>query len=167
MAAMEKIKNSKFYFLILIFSLVSGLLTSCGSKKRATHGLSQEGKIVNYAKSYLGTPYQYGGTSSRGIDCSGLIQTSFYQYGVKMPRSTKGLLKAGRKKPLRKAELGDLVFFRTAKRSRKKNHVGIVTRVNGREVEFIHSSSSRGVMISTLENPYWEKAFAEMRRYIK
>ncbi|SDZ81212.1 C40 family peptidase [Psychroflexus halocasei] len=129
--------------------------------------ISKEEKIVNYAKNYLGTPYQYGGTTPRGMDCSGLIQTSYYQYGIKMPRSTKGLLKAGKRKPLRKAKVGDLVFFRTSKRSRKKNHVGIVTKVNGDAVDFIHSSTSSGVIISSTENPYWNKAFAELRRYIK
>ncbi|MGO2103635.1 MAG: C40 family peptidase [Psychroflexus halocasei] len=129
--------------------------------------ISKEEKIVNYAKNYLGTPYQYGGTTPRGMDCSGLIQTSYYQYGIKMPRTTKGLLKAGKRKPLRKAKVGDLVFFRTSKRSRKKNHVGIVTKVNGDAVDFIHSSTSSGVIISSTENPYWNKAFAELRRYIK
>lgn len=143
------------------------LLSSCGSKKKIANEISKEEKIVNYAKGYLGTPYQYGGTTPRGMDCSGLIQTSYYQYGVKMPRSTKGLLKAGKRKPLRKAKIGDLVFFRTSRGSRKKNHVGIVTEVNGNAVDFIHSSSSSGVMISTTDNPYWKKAFAELRRYIK
>ena len=120
--------------------------------------ISKEEKIVNYAKNYLGTPYQYGGTTPRGMDCSGLIQTSYYQYGIKMPRTTKGLLKAGKRKPLRKAKVGDLVFFRTSKRSRKKNHVGIVTKVNGDAVDFIHSSTSSGVIISSTENLLLEQS---------
>ncbi|MGO3019248.1 MAG: C40 family peptidase [Anaerococcus sp.] len=164
---MEKIKKQNSYYLILIFSFIITLFSSCGSKRKMAKEISKEEKIVNYAKNYLGTPYQYGGTTPRGMDCSGLIQTSYYQYGIKMPRTTKGLLKAGKRKPLRKAKVGDLVFFRTSKRSRKKNHVGIVTKVNGDAVDFIHSSTSSGVIISSTENPYWNKAFAELRRYIK
>ncbi|PJX21598.1 hypothetical protein CAP47_08130 [Psychroflexus sp. S27] len=167
MEVLEKIIKHKSLFFILIFSLILGLFTSCGAKKRSQLEISQEQKIVNYAKGYLGTPYQYGGTTPRGMDCSGLIQTSFYQFGIKMPRSTKDLLKAGKRKPLRKAKVGDLVFFRTSKRSRRKNHVGIVTKVSGDAVDFIHSSTSSGVIISSTENPYWNKAFAELRRYIK
>jgi len=161
---MEILAKIKYIFLSVALSL---LFVSCGTKKSALNKQADNYKIANYAKRYLGTPYQYGGTSRNGLDCSGLIQLSYSQFGYNMPRTTKQLSKVGKKTKQRKAKAGDLIFFRTLKRSRKKSHVGLITLVEGDEIEFIHSSSSRGVIISSLSNPYWRKNFAEIRRYIK
>ncbi len=159
MEVLEKIK-----FLVIL--VLSGfILSSCGAKKNKA--IAPNIQVANYAKAYIGTPYQFGGKTPKGMDCSGLINVSYNKIGYNLPRTTKQLSKSGKKVRKKKAQVGDLIFFRTLKRSRKKSHVGIITLAEGREIEFIHSSSSRGVMISTLSNPYWKRNFAEVRRYIK
>ena len=122
--------------------------------------------IVKYAKSFDGTRYKYGGTTKRGMDCSGLIYTSFSAYNISLPRSTEGLQTTGDWIDLKEIIVGDLIFFATKKNSRKVNHVGIVTDVRLGNVEFIHSSSSKGVIISSLAERYWYFAFVQARRIL-
>ena len=83
-----------------------------------------------------------------------------------MPRTTSELAKAGNWIDIKKVQEGDLVFFATRKNSRKVNHVGIVTEVNNDVISFIHSSSSRGVMISKVSERYWYLAYVQARRYL-
>jgi cell wall-associated NlpC family hydrolase len=154
--------------IILILSLIS--LVSCGSSKRAKIAKNQRTStvqnVVEYSKKYLGTPYKYGGNTSSGMDCSGLIQLSFMQYGIQLPRVSRAMSKTGKPIPLKHVEIGDLVFFRTSKNSRRINHVGLVVKRNKANVEFIHSSSSKGVMISSILNPYWRRNYVKSRRVV-
>lgn len=122
--------------------------------------------IVDDAKKFEGTRYKYGGTTKRGMDCSGLIYTSFGENNISMPRTTADLASHGDWVDLKEVNVGDLVFFATKKNSRRVNHVGIVTDVRTGNVEFIHSSSSRGVMISSLAEKYWYFAFVQARRVL-
>lgn len=163
-------------FILLIF-----LACSCRSKKNyaskkkqtqtvkvnTTAKPSKEAEtIVKYATTFDGTPYKYGGTTKRGMDCSGLIYTSFKAHNVNLPRTTSGLQGTGDWVDLKEVNVGDLVFFATKKNSRKVNHVGIVTNVRTGNVEFIHASSSRGVMVSSLAEKYWYFAFVQARRVL-
>ncbi|MBO6880677.1 C40 family peptidase [Winogradskyella sp.] len=145
------------------------------SKKRQTHTVkvntntkpSEEAEtIANYAKKFNGTRYKYGGTTKRGMDCSGLIYTSFTDNNISVPRTTSDLKNFGDWIDLKEVNVGDLVFFATRKNSRKVNHVGIVTNVRTGNVEFIHASTSRGVMISSLAEKYWYFAFVQARRVL-
>ncbi|MTE26503.1 C40 family peptidase [Winogradskyella ouciana] len=145
------------------------------SKKRQTHTVkvntntkpSEEAEaIANYAKKFNGTRYKYGGTTKRGMDCSGLIYTSFTDNNISVPRTTSDLKSFGDWIDLKEVNVGDLVFFATRKNSRKVNHVGIVTNVRTGNVEFIHASTSRGVMISSLAEKYWYFAFVQARRVL-
>jgi len=163
-----------FIFLILLVSSCKSK-KSYTSKKKQTHTVkvnttakpSEEAKtIVKYAKTFDGTRYKYGGTTKRGMDCSGLIYTSFKEHNVSLPRTTAGLQGTGDWIDLKEVNVGDLVFFATKKNSRKVNHVGIVTNVRTGNVEFIHASSSRGVMISSLAQKYWYFAFVQARRVL-
>jgi len=120
-------------------------------------------KIVRKALSYKGTKYKYGGTSKSGMDCSGLMFTSFKSGGVILPRTSISQSKKGVKVSKAKAQKGDLVFFKTGGK-RSINHVGLVVSVDNRDVKFVHSSSSRGVMISSLREGYWSNAFSQVRR---
>lgn len=122
--------------------------------------------IINHAKTFKGVKYKYGGDSKRGMDCSGLIYTSFKANDIAMPRTTKDLAATGNWIDLKKVKEGDLLFFATKKNSRKVNHVGIVTDVDGKEVAFIHASTSKGVIISKLSERYWYFAFVQARRYL-
>jgi probable lipoprotein NlpC len=122
--------------------------------------------IVDFAKTFDGTRYKYGGTTKRGMDCSGLIYTSFKAHDISLPRTTRDLSSTGDWVDLKEVTIGDLVFFATKKNSRKVNHVGIVTDVRPGHVEFIHASTSQGVIISSLAERYWYFAFVQARRIL-
>ena len=120
-------------------------------------------KNIRKALSYKGTKYKHGGTSKKGMDCSGLMFTSFKSGNIALPRTSIAQSKKGVRVSKSKAQKGDLVFFKTGGR-RSINHVGLVVSVDSRDVKFVHSSSSRGVMISSLREGYWSSAFSQVRR---
>jgi cell wall-associated NlpC family hydrolase len=163
------------YFLLALFLCNCKSKKSYSSKKRQTQTIkvnttskpSEAAEtIAKYAKSFNGTRYKYGGTTKRGMDCSGLIYTSFKAHNINLPRTTSGLKSTGSWIDLKEVNVGDLVFFATKKNSRKVNHVGIVTSIRPGNVEFIHASSSNGVMISSLAETYWYFAFVQARRVL-
>ena len=126
----------------------------------------QRGNVVESAKEFLGTPYRYGGTSSNGLDCSGLTCTSYKKADIELPRTSIAQSEEGRKVKKAKAKPGDLIFFKTSRKN-VINHVGIVTENNDGEVKFIHASTSSGVVIYSLLESYYEKAFAKIKRIIE
>lgn len=106
---------------------------------------------------WAGTPYRFGGTNMSGIDCSALVQNIFSDaFQVELPRTTGSQLHMG--EPITRDQLspGDLVFFKPP----GNRHVGIYVG-QGR---FLHASSSRGVMISKLDNSYWRRYYWQARR---
>jgi cell wall-associated NlpC family hydrolase len=172
-------KFRNYYFLII------GLLfiVSCHSSKRVSYksstprtkvvkedspknsNLKKEVNLVlKEAKTFLGTPYKYGGTSRSGLDCSGLVFNSFDAIGVKMPRMSREMAEKGKEIRLREVKEGDLVFFNTS--GSAISHVGIVETVKNGEIFFIHSSTSKGVIISSLEETYWNKRFVKATRIL-
>ena len=99
-----------------------------------------------------------GGTSRKGIDCSGLVYLTYRtKLGIEAPRSTDQQSNLGR--AVRKDQLraGDLVFFKTGIFSR---HVGMYIEGG----DFIHVSTSKGVMISNLDDSYWKRRYWKARR---
>ncbi len=144
-----------------LFILLSLLLSACGSShntrppSQITHALHAQ------YNNWKGTPYRLGGLSKKGIDCSGFVYLTFKQhFGITLPRTTKGQVKQGDKIALRKLKSGDLVFFKTGWRSR---HVGIYIG-NGK---FLHASTSKGVIISKLDNVYWKKKYWRAQRVLE
>ncbi|WP_008637294.1 C40 family peptidase [Bizionia argentinensis] len=127
---------------------------------------TQVESIIDYAKTFDGVKYKYGGTTKKGMDCSGLIVTSFKKEAVQLPRTTSKLAVSGDWVDVKEVQKGDLLFFATSKNSRSVNHVGIVTESRTGFVEFIHASTSRGVMISELSERYWYFAFVQARRVL-
>ncbi len=116
------------------------------------HVLNQQHTVWRHVK------YRMGGLSKSGIDCSGLVYKTYRaKFGIDLPRSTEYQSQAGQ--AIKKAQLkaGDLVFFKTGIARR---HVGIYME----EGNFLHVSSSRGVKISNLENPYWRSRYWTSRR---
>ena len=137
------------------------------SKSTSTINYSAaKNKVVDNAKQYDGVRYKYGGTTKKGMDCSGLVYTSFKQENIALPRTTKDLSKTGDWVDIKQVQKGDLLFFATKKNSRTINHVGIVTNSRVGNVEFIHASTSKGVMISNLAERYWYFAFVQARRVL-
>src|SRR5690606_34301372 len=118
--------------------------------------------IIEIAKSFHGTPYKYGGTSRKGMDCSGLVYVSFKEEDILLPRSSSEIATRGDKISLNEVAVGDLLFFKTNGR-KQINHVGLVVDVYPGKVLFIHASTSQGVIISALDETYWHKSFAEAR----
>lgn len=115
--------------------------------------------VVDAARSYQGVPYLYGGTTRLGLDCSGLLQLSFGEAGVSIPRSSNEQAAWGQ--PVKSTELkpGDLVFFGASPGSRTITHVGMVTVVDADGVDFIHASTSLGVVENSLESDYYLSRF--------
>ncbi len=110
---------------------------------------------------WRGTPYRLGGNSKKGIDCSGFVQNVFNDsFNVKLPRTTATQVKEGFLVYKNQLQVGDLVFFKTGWRTR---HVGIYIG----DDKFIHASTSKGVMTSSLNNVYWKKKYWQSRRILE
>lgn len=148
------------------FIITSIIFLNCSTpvtRRRTGSQSSDRTHLQHYAESLLGTPYLYGGTDRSGMDCSGLIVRIYKDiYGLNLPHSTEALNKRGTTVHLRSAEMGDLVFFRENRRS-PPSHVGIYMGQN----TFIHVSSSQGVILSSLENDYYQTRFYEIRRIVQ
>jgi lipoprotein Spr len=121
--------------------------------------------IISSALDHVGTKYKYGGTDSSGFDCSGLVYTTFKKFDIPLPRSSHEMAEFGEK--LRDSDIqeGDLVFFIT-NGGKRINHVGIVTEVSKDEIKFVHSSTKRGVIVSSTKEPYYQKNFVKAARIL-
>lgn len=117
--------------------------------------------VIATAKRYIGTPYRFGGVTPKGFDCSGYVQYVFQRHGVSLPRSADAQFKVG--KSVRPAALksGDLVFFSTYEKG--ASHCGIYVG----DGKFIHVSSSKGVRIDELKDPYWKPKYLGAKRLTK
>jgi len=170
----------KKYILLLVFLIA---FSGCKSRKRtketnkktiitlnknAKKGKdSKSSQIVNYSKQFLGTRYKWGGTTKRGMDCSGLVFESFKAHDIYLPRMTRDMSHKGRRIKLRETLKGDLLFFKTKKHKRGAiNHVGLVVEIKNNAIYFIHSTTSKGVIITSLNENYWKNAFIEVRRVL-
>ncbi len=123
-------------------------------------------KITSHALKFKGTKYKYGGTTENGMDCSGLVFTSFLEENIELPRSSRAMSLEGERLSLVDVNIGDLLFFETNKNKKVINHVGLVIEIQPGHILFIHSSSSRGVIISSLADDYWFDHFVMARRVI-
>lgn len=167
MAPTDAFSAMRTVFTLFIVLVMSG----CGSVQRVLESEHSEEMdhqrnsllaqtLRNEVALWIGTPHVLGRADSSGVDCSGLVQLIYADaLSVHTPRTTSQLIEEGRR--VRKAHLqaGDLVFFKPGK---KTDHVGIFLDRN----EFAHASSSRGVMISSLDNPYWKDVYRGARRLL-
>ena len=116
--------------------------------------------VVIEARGCLGAPYRWGGDSPAGFDCSGLVCYVYNRvYGITLPHNSAALHRRGRTVTLRNAARGDLLFFGEGRRS-PISHVGIY--IGGQE--FIHASSSRGVIVSRLSDSYYSRRLIAVKR---
>ncbi|WP_449399913.1 C40 family peptidase [Chryseobacterium wanjuense] len=121
--------------------------------------------ILTEAATYLGTPYRYGGMTRNGIDCSAFVLSVFgAAAGLSLPRVAASQAQEGEKIEKESLQKGDLIFF---SHGRRISHVGIVESVSeDGEVKFIHAATSKGVMISSLNDSYCESKYRFGKRVI-
>ena len=140
-----------------MFCQVFDTMTSKESEEART-------RLIEYSKTFVGTPYQYGGASKNGMDCSGFVFTVVNDsLGIKLPRSASALYAKVRIIPDNEKEAGDLLFFKTVED--KISHVGIYL---GKD-QFIHAASdgpNTGVIVSSLKESYWKRTYTGAGRFL-
>lgn len=130
----------------------------------STNEITIENQAIAAARTFLGTKWKYAGNDERGMDCSGLICTSYKAAGVTVPRTTGTLKEATVEIEIDEVKDGDLIFFATGSNKNRLNHVGMVVNVTPAEIQFIHASTSRGVIISSLNEPFWLGSYLSVGR---
>lgn len=161
------------YIVVFLIILTAGCLTSCKSSKKLNDNekiISEYIKhsdmvkasplqhdIADAAISWIGTPYAYA-KSDKGVgtDCSGLVLKVYEEIaGVKLPRNSAKQAEYCQELMPDEVEIGDLVFFATVSDPDKISHVGIMID----NVNFVHSSTKKGVVISRIDTPYYVRTF--------
>jgi len=168
----EKLELKILHILLVLAFLSIGCASQANKKKEMLHQAIQ---------SYLGTPYQWGNSSQKGIDCSGFTQEVYKKSGITLPRTAREQYDTGKKVDKDDLEYGDLVFFNTKPLIFLSScffpcilfnmevpsvygitHVGIYIE----DDKFVHSSASRGVIFENLNSSYWKKRFVGARRLL-
>lgn len=121
---------------------------------------------VSTARSYIGTPYKYGGTTRAGIDCSALVYHAYQAAKIQLPRTSMEQSKEGERISRSNLKVGDIIFFATGDKKREINHAGIVSSAKGGEIRFIHASTSLGVTESSLSSDYYKKRYRKAKRVL-
>ncbi|MCH5232518.1 MAG: C40 family peptidase [Muribaculaceae bacterium] len=166
------------YLLAILLCMVILILPGCKSSKRShkdnpvaeetiIHGKiekepSVREKVAVEAQTWLGTPYAYGGSDKgRKTDCSGLVMVVYEQIAnVKMPRNSAKQAEFCITLKETEVEPGDLVFFATGKDRNQISHVGVMIDAK----RFVHASSSKGVILSDMNTPYYIRNFKKYGR---
>lgn len=157
-------KVRRIFFPLIISTLLSACSsgpdpeTQVNAALPVNQLLSDNQDLFQFFNEWEGTPYRLGGTKKSGIDCSAFVQKAFVEaYQMSLPRTTRQQSKQGVEMSWSDAQQGDLVFFKTR---RSTYHVGIYLG----NKQFMHASTSKGVIISRIDNPYWASKFWQVRR---
>ncbi len=141
------------------------ILSGCSSHSPAPKGKLSDPIVVvanlkDQLRQWSGAPYRYGGLERSGVDCSGFVFRTFRdRFNIQLPRTTREQTSLGSKVSRSELRPGDLVFFKTGS-GRDGLHVGIYDT----DQKFIHASTSRGVIRSSLNNVYWKQVYWQARR---
>jgi cell wall-associated NlpC family hydrolase len=120
--------------------------------------------MISFAKSFLGVPYRYGGTTPSGFDCSGFINYIFGNFGFSLVRTSYGLAELGETISLANLQPGDLMFFKGSNvKSSSVGHVAMVIEVLPDDVKFIHAANG-GVRIDNLKTKYYIQRYVKAKR---
>ncbi len=153
---------------VLLYVLLIGFLNGCGglsgprshAPSHSAENTSRKSVLYQQYHDWKGTSYRYGGLSKSGVDCSGFVYLTFRsKFGKDLPRSTLYQSQSGEGVSQRELKTGDLVFFLTGS---SKRHVGIYVE----DRVFLHASTSKGVMLSSLDNSYWASSYWKARRVV-
>jgi murein DD-endopeptidase / murein LD-carboxypeptidase len=149
----------------LVLIVLIGILIACSGPIRMIDNYPKPlpekaaKHLVHEATKHVGEPYCFGGTTKKGWDCSGFVRSIYYRsLGFNLPRTANDMFLASLQIPLSHARPGDLIFFKI--RHKKASHVGIFIGQNS----FIHVSISDGVIISSLNDPYYKRYLFGLRR---
>lgn len=157
----------------LFLGLMSLVLfsTACNSLRSTSKGpeanvSAMRMSVVDYAKTLVGSPYKYAGTSPSGFDCSGFTSYVLKEFRVKASNSSAAQAKEGKSVSLEKVKPGDLVFFSDNGRI---NHVAmVVKRDKNGDLTCVHSTTSRGVIVENVsKSTYWKPRIMFARDLIK
>lgn len=144
----------------------SSALQAIASNDSAPKINKQVEEIIQFAKKFLGTPYHYAGSTPSGFDCSGFIYYVMGNFGMRLSRSSPGIAEFGKTVKLSELQPGDLMFFKGRNtRAAGVGHVAMVVEVKEGVIKFIHSSTSRGVIIDTFNNSgYYVPRYLKAKR---
>ncbi|WP_299810670.1 NlpC/P60 family protein [uncultured Shewanella sp.] len=147
-----------FAVLLSACSSAPSLPVTTGKASSLSNTAEAKSQLIQVHHEWKGVPYRLGGMSKGGIDCSGFVLMTFKsRFGVQLPRTTAQQKEMGKSVSKSQLRAGDLVFFKTGWSTR---HVGIYIS----DSQFLHASTSQGVMISSLNNSYWKQKYWLSRR---
>ena len=161
-------KKTLYLSIIIVLKILITfvIITGCASSYQIVYDSSEaytndiEEMLREEVKLWTDTPYRMGGTSSSGTDCSGFVMIVYDKlFGIKLPRDTINQAAAGVFIEKNELKPGDLVFF---KPPRIRRHVGIYINSG----EFAHTSSRKGVTISKIDDPSWNRYYWTSRRIL-
>ena len=157
------IQKFKLFLCFIAFLLLNVLFfSSCKARKEMAATKKEEKKELNTLHikkdlkkeiyGWIGTPYKFGGNDKKGVDCSGLVNAIFWEvYEKKTPRNSREIFAVCKPVKWRNLDEGNLIFFNFG--GKEISHVGIYLN----DGKFVHASSSKGVVISDLNNAYYKK----------
>jgi LysM repeat protein len=120
--------------------------------------------MLTFAVKHQRKPYKTGAEGPYAFDCSGFTRYCYKQIGIDLKRSSKEQAENGKKVRQKKLKEGDLIFFKGSS-GKEINHVGIVyKKKSGKNFEFIHASTSSGIIIESNETEYFRKRYVTARR---
>ncbi|MGE6487474.1 C40 family peptidase [Paenisporosarcina sp. NPDC076898] len=154
--------QSQFLKVILMSTIALFLMMAPFANQTDAASNVNSTQVVSNANKLMGIKYVYGGTTTKGFDCSGFIGYVYKKVGVALPRTSAGMYATGTSVKKSNLATGDLVFFNTL--GKGVSHVGIYIG-NGK---FIHSRSSKGVSVSSINDPYyWGSKYVGAKRVAK
>lgn len=149
----------RYAVILLSILFLSGCASTGAQFHQASEPVGERQKILDIARSYLGVPYKYGGTTPAGFDCSGYVRYVFNRAGYSLPHNAGAMFQ--KLKKVEEPRPGDLVFYHID--GSTITHVGIYAS-RGR---FLHSPKSGQVVEYTDMNaPYWKKRYAGSARVV-
>jgi cell wall-associated NlpC family hydrolase len=151
----------RFLIVVLLFVCSQSYAQQNTSEKTT----SNADKVIDFAKTFLGVPYVYGGASPAGFDCSGFIQYVFKEFGYSLARTAGDQSLFGFDVTLSELQPGDLLYFKGRNvNSSAIGHVGMVTAVKDGKIEFIHAAGKSVRMDVFNNSSYYVPRFIKARR---
>ena len=174
---MNKFKNTFLFVLVMSFFMLfsSNIISNnqnvnCKIENKSEKDaidLPKETKVdsmIEFAKTFIGLPYKYGGVDPKGFDCSGYIGYVYKKFGYDLPRMSKDMAKLGEKSNLKEVEKGDLLFFMSKNGGKGIGHVSMVIYNNSNDTLLMIHSVYRGVIIDNLiESSYYKSRYITAR----